>query len=40
MTIFSEKSRRILSLASGPQPVPEPESFTQFARIDEGEDSK
>lgn len=31
-----EKSRRILSLASERQPEPEPDSFTQFARVDEG----
>jgi hypothetical protein len=28
--------RRILSLASDPQPEPEPESYHQFARIDDG----
>ncbi|KAH9951950.1 Scramblase-domain-containing protein [Amylocystis lapponica] len=30
------KARRILSVASEPQPEPEPDSFKQFARIDEG----
>jgi hypothetical protein len=31
-----DTSRRILSRASDIQPEPEPDSFSQFARIDEG----
>ena len=31
-----QDSRRILSLADEPQPEPEPNMFSQFARIDDG----
>lgn len=31
-----QASHRILSLADEPQPEPDPEMFTQFARIDDG----
>lgn len=36
ISVYRNSSQRILSLASDPQPTPEPSTFSQFAHVDSG----